>query len=118
MAAWSNVQELTIEGGAFGQCAVEEQGGALHIDGTGVLRVANTSFEDSAVGYSTEPVCLTLTMIKTSGTGWTGAELFVFRKEGYKHPLARYKCPRTCEHKGFTASCDFYDFQAGTDPTT
>eukprot|EP00618_Florenciella_parvula_P017802 CAMPEP_0119534394 /NCGR_PEP_ID=MMETSP1344-20130328/47628_1 /TAXON_ID=236787 /ORGANISM="Florenciella parvula, Strain CCMP2471" /LENGTH=742 /DNA_ID=CAMNT_0007575637 /DNA_START=146 /DNA_END=2371 /DNA_ORIENTATION=- len=38
VAAWSNVPELTIEGGAFGQCAVEEQGGALHIDGTGVLR--------------------------------------------------------------------------------
>ena len=120
IAASSDVAELIIEGGAFAQCAVGEQGGAVHVDGTGVLRVANTSFEDVAVGYSVEPVCLTLTMIMTSGGGWNDAELFVFRKEDYKGRLAVYDCPRTCVYDpahGYEQSCDDVDgYWGGTDP--
>ena len=109
--------ELIIEGGVFAQCAVGEQGGAVHVDGTGVLRVANTSFEDVTVGYSIEPVCLTLTMIMTSGGGWDDAELFVFRKEDYKGPLAVYDCPRTCNFdNSYPRSCDGQEYHQGTDP--
>ena len=118
IAASGNVPELTIEGGKFQQCRVEEQGGALHVDGTGVLRVANTSFEDSAVGYSTTPVCLTLTMVNTAGVGWQGAELFVFRKEDY-HGEAVYGCPKTCDTGAeYSGSCDMIDYQYGTNPST
>ena len=117
IAASGDVPELTIEGAALLQCRVEEQGGALHVDGTGVLRVANTSFEDSTVGYSTTPVCLTLTMIDMTGDGWQGAELFVFRKEDYDGE-AVYGCPETCTTGSTTGSCDFKDYYWGTDSST
>ena len=61
--------ELTIERGSFLQCGVKEQGGALHVSGAGAMSVANSSFEDCTVGYSAEPICLTLTMIHSAGTG-------------------------------------------------
>ena len=118
LAAWGSVPELSIEGGTFARCSVKERGGALHVDGKGLLRVANTSFEDSAVDYETEPVCLTLTMIQTIGNGWVyGAELFVFRKEDY-HGEAVYGCPQTCTTGTTTRSCDLKDYHWGTDPTT
>jgi len=64
-------------------------------------------------------VCLTLTMIDTSGYGWEGAELFVFQKEGYKHPLARYNCPKTCGYySDGDFSCDMIEYNEGTNPST
>lgn len=115
LAAWSDVAEVVIENAAFSQCGVEEQGGALHVSGAGSLSVASSSFEDCAVAYSAEPVCLTLTMSDTTGTGWT-AELFVFRKQDY-HGEVVYGCAETCEYNGHTGSCDEHDDRDGNFPS-
>ena len=86
------------------------------------------------------PVCLTLTMVKTSGYGWTGAELFVFKERNYKEGNV-YDCPETCRSSnGWTDrclngsqlpwesspltpsprltlhSCDYVDYVMGIDP--
>ena len=71
----SDVAELSIEDGRFSECGVEEQGG-LHVSGSGKLSVARTSFEDCAVGYSTEPVCLTLSMMTSTGSGLERSRAF------------------------------------------
>ena len=55
---------LAVDGGVFSQCDVDAQGGAMHVSGTGTLRVDDTVFEDCSVGYSAKPICLTLTMIR------------------------------------------------------
>ena len=41
----------------------------------GIVRVENTSFEKCSVDYSADPICLTLTMVHTTGNGWEGADL-------------------------------------------
>ena len=49
----------------------------------------DASFDDYAVAYKSEPVCLTLTKICTFGDAWAGAEVLIFRKEDYEGPLAQ-----------------------------
>ena len=86
---------------------------------SGTLRVDNTSFDDCSVGYSAEPICLTLTMVQKAGMGWLGAEFFVFKADDY-HGSVRYGCPRTCDlGDGYGAdSCDNQDDFHGTNPST
>ena len=95
---------------------MQEQGGALYMSSTGKLRVSNTSFDECTVAYSTEPICLTLTMLDTAGAGWEGAELFVFQTEDYHGANVVYRCPETCDDGGGVGSCDFIDFHDGTKP--
>ena len=54
-----------------------------------------------------EEMCLTLVMTDTAGTGWNGAELFIFRDEDYQGD-AMY----TCATEAWNGhSCDFWDYQ-------
>ena len=78
IAASNNVPQLTIQDGVFSQCHVGEQGGAIRFDGKGKVRVENTTYQDCSVGFSAEPICLTLTMFDATGDGWSGAEVFIF----------------------------------------
>ena len=111
----NNVPSLMIQDGAFSRCSTGEQGGALHVWGSGLVNVNSTSFDDCSVEYSATPICLTVTMVKTTGTGWFGSELFVFKADEYTEDVM-YSCPKTC--MTWQDSCDQRDYLYGADAST
>ena len=75
VSASNDVEAVSIDGTTFLKCETQTFGGAVSVDGKTLTDLRNSIFEDNMVSYAPEDVCLTLTMTRSTGQGWKGAEL-------------------------------------------
>ena len=103
VSASSNVASLRLEANTFTASEAGKYGGAIAVEGWTKVSIEACAFDSGLVKYIPEEVCLTLMTYRSTGNGWTGAQVRIYKEEDYVGDEV-YSCPMTC--MGNTATCD------------